>query len=75
MHERFCFWSFARWKEAAEEAGFEVEPASRAITNQWLVRERFLGKAALYREEGGDLLPLEYPPTNMILVCRKGGGS
>jgi hypothetical protein len=71
MHETFCFWSFADWRRAAEEAELRVLPASRAYTNPWLVDNRYRGKAELFALEDGALRPLDYPPTTMLLVTEK----
>jgi len=68
MHETFCFWSFSRWKENLEEAGFSVSARSRAVTNEWIVNNRWLGKARLLDETGN---PLPWPPTNAILIAEK----
>lgn len=68
MHERFCFWSFSQWKAALQDAGFIVDSGSSVFTNPWIVDNRFRGKVSLFAE---DLSPLDYPPTNLIMVARK----
>jgi len=68
MHETFCFWDFNEWSAALRLAGFEIRPESNAYTNQWIVRNRLEGKAALFSQAG---LPLEYPVTNMMMVAEK----
>ena len=68
MHERFCFWSYSDWVKALKEAGFEVDGRSSVFTNPWIEENRFEGKAELFTEFGE---PLEYPPTNCILIARK----
>lgn len=68
MHETFCFWSFSRWKENLEGAGFSVSENSRAVTNEWIVNNRWLGKARILDESGN---PLPWPPTNAILIAEK----
>jgi len=68
MHETFCFWSFSRWKENLENAGFSVSAKSRAVTNEWIVNNRWLGKARLLDESEN---PLPWPPTNAILIAEK----
>lgn len=69
MHERFCFFSFAEWRRAAEEAGFRVLPASRAFQNPWIVEHWWRPCARLYRRRGRGLEELAYPVTNLLLVC------
>jgi hypothetical protein len=68
MHETFCFWSFSRWKENLENAGFSVSAKSHAVTNEWIVNNRWLGKARLLDESEN---PLPWPPTNAILIAEK----
>lgn len=68
MHETFCFWSFSQWKQELENAGFTVSGKSMAITNQWIVNNRWLGRALLL-DQGGN--PLPWPPTNAILIAEK----
>ena len=79
MFEEFAFWGFSQWKTALQMAGFHVienpnEPqtGSRVYTNPWIVENRWQGKVALYEMGGnGRLLPLPYPPTNIVLVGEK----
>jgi hypothetical protein len=78
MHETFCFWTFGDWRAAVERVGFRVHPASRAYVNPWLVENRYRGKAELFNRtsarggRGEELVPREYPVTNMLLVAEKG---
>lgn len=71
MHETFCYWSFADWRNAVEQAGFRVHPASKAYVNPWLVENRYRGKAELFDLRGEQLLPRDYPVTNMLLVAER----
>jgi SAM-dependent methyltransferase len=71
MHETFTFWSFADWKQALEEVGFTVVPASKAYVNEWIVTNRLVGKVALFTAHGEVLMPLAYPVTNMLLLAEK----
>jgi hypothetical protein len=71
MHERFCFWSFADWRAAVEEVGFRVHPASYAFINEWLVENRYRGKADLLVKSGAGLAPLPYSPTHFVLAADK----
>src|SRR5262249_35419089 len=59
------------WKAAVEKAGFVVAPGSHAFTNPWLVANRYEGKAKLFREVDGTLVPLAWPVTNLLLVAEK----
>jgi hypothetical protein len=71
MHEKFCFWSFSDWKSGLENAGYVIESNSRAYTNEWLVRNRYEGKVALYRMVGNDLEARPWPQTHMLMVAGK----
>lgn len=71
MHETFTFWSFSEWKQHLEDAGFAVLPESAAYTNDWIVKNRFEGKLTLFVEADGQLQPLPYPVTNMMLLAEK----
>jgi hypothetical protein len=71
MHERFCFWSFADWRAAVEEAGFRVHGGSYAFVNEWLVENRYRGKADLLAKTAAGLAPLPYPPTHIVMAADK----
>ncbi|RYZ91420.1 MAG: transferase [Proteobacteria bacterium] len=68
LHETYCYWSFPDWKAAMEEAGFRIHPDSKAYTNDWIRANRWEGKAALYKEAEGSLLPVDFPVTTMLLI-------
>lgn len=75
MNEEFCFWSFPQWKQALLDAGFEViereiseQRLSRAYCNPWIVQNRFENKVRLSTL---DDRPMNFPPTNMVLVAEK----
>lgn len=78
MHEEFAFWGFSQWKAALHTAGFQVlenpntpQTGSRVYTNPWIVENRYLGKAELFRRVGEKLEPIPYPVTNIVLVGEK----
>jgi hypothetical protein len=80
MHERFAFWDFGEWKAALAEAGFRIveDPnapsrGSRVYTSSWIVGNRWQGRVALFRQSDGELEPLPFPPTNIVLVGEKPG--
>lgn len=75
MNEEFCFWSFAQWKQALSETGFRIiedpnqaEQGSRIYTNPWVVERRYRRQVALNGEDG---TPMNWPPTNMVIVAQK----
>lgn len=78
MNEEFTFLSFTEWKNLLQAHGFSVvenpnEPmhSSRTYLNDWIVDNRYRGKVELFEAVQGDLVPTEFPPTNMILVGKK----
>jgi trans-aconitate methyltransferase len=71
MHETFCFWSFSQWAKAVEQAGFTVQPESRAYANPWIVENRLRGKVEFFQRNGDRLEPLPYPVSNLILIAEK----
>jgi SAM-dependent methyltransferase len=78
MHEEFAFWSITDWKRILAEIGFAVNPQSHVYTNQWIVENRWRGKAAIFgrhkHEQSDELIPLPYPPTTIILTADKPAG-
>lgn len=68
MHETFCFWDFEEWKNHLTEAGFRIHPSSSSYTNDWIVKNRWEGKAELYVMGGEELQPVAYPETTMLLI-------
>ncbi len=78
MNEEFTFFDFDEWKEFLTEHGFKIienpnQPtqSSRVYANEWIVKNRYVGKTDLFVQENGNLAPFEYPPTNIILVAEK----
>ncbi|MBO9633129.1 MAG: transferase [Chitinophagaceae bacterium] len=68
MHETFCFWDFNEWKNEMETAGFKIHPSSVAFTNDWIVENRWRGKAAIYKLENDQLVAEPWPATTMFLI-------
>lgn len=75
MNEEFCFWNFAHWKQVLTEIGFRIienpnQPGrgSRAYINPWIAEHRYRGHVSLASESS---TPLDWPPSNMILVAEK----
>jgi SAM-dependent methyltransferase len=67
-HEQFCGMSFAGWADLLAEVGFELEPASRAWRNDWIVANRLAPVAALSTPDGA---ALDWPVTHVLLVARR----
>jgi hypothetical protein len=71
MNETFCFWSFDDWKDNLISCGFKVDEKSYSYTNNWIVENRFIGKAQIYEKSDKKLLPLKWQDTGMILIATK----
>ena len=72
MHERFCFFSHQEWVEYLKRVGFEVTTQSRAITNEWLIENRFAPAADVYVMSDETLTrDQSAPTTNTLLIARK----
>jgi hypothetical protein len=68
MHETFCFWDFEEWKNEMETVGFKIHPSSIAFTNDWIVENRWKGKAAIFTNRNNQLVPEPWPVTTMFLI-------
>ncbi|MCK7556746.1 transferase [Chitinophaga sedimenti] len=68
MHETFCYWDFNEWQDQMKAAGFQIHPASKAFTNDWIAENRWKGKVALFTKQDGELQPMEWPVTTMFLM-------
>jgi SAM-dependent methyltransferase len=66
--EQFCGLSFADWTALLAEAGFEIDPATAPIRNDWLIENRIAPVAALSSLDGR---PLEWPTTHLLAVVRR----
>ena len=78
LNEEFAFFSFSDWKKFLMERGFKIvenpnQPiqSSRIYTNEWIVDNRYKNKTELFIKNGKKLVPLEYPPTNVVLIAEK----
>jgi hypothetical protein len=67
-HEQFCGLEYADWKSLLADVGFEVDPASRAWRNDWIVEHRIAPVAELSTVDGA---PLPWPATHVLLVARR----
>lgn len=71
MHERFCNWSIEDWTTTLEDKGFSVDQSSRCYLNPWIEENRMRGKAQLFTMEKDELVPIDFPPSNMIMIAHK----
>ncbi|MFI5912599.1 class I SAM-dependent methyltransferase [Dactylosporangium sp. NPDC051541] len=67
-HEQFCGLEFADWKALLTDIGFEVDPASHAWRNDWIVDNRIRPYAHLSTPDGR---PLDWPDTHVLLIARR----
>jgi hypothetical protein len=67
-HERFCGLEFADWKALLTDVGFEIDGASRAWRNDWIVEHRLQPVASLSTMDGA---PVDWPNTHVLLVARR----
>lgn len=68
MHETFCFWDFEEWKAQLSAIGFSIHSSSHSFRNEWIVNNRWKGKAELYSMVENQLVQVDYPETTMILI-------
>ncbi|MEV4351837.1 class I SAM-dependent methyltransferase [Actinoplanes sp. NPDC049596] len=66
--EQFCGLCFDDWAELLAEAGFDVDPASHPLRNDWVVDNRIAPVASLTDTDGR---PLDWPDTHAIIVARR----
>ncbi|GAA0493005.1 hypothetical protein Ade02nite_69840 [Paractinoplanes deccanensis] len=66
--EQFCGLSFTDWTALLTEAGFEIDPASAPIRNDWVIDNRIAPVAALTDLDG---TPLPWPTTHLLTVARR----
>jgi SAM-dependent methyltransferase len=71
-HEQFCGLDEPAWRELVSQVGFEVEPASLAWRNEWIVTHRLAPFASLETQDGA---PLDWPVTHVLLVARRPANS
>ena len=57
-----------RGQHLLADVGFEVDPASRAWRNDWIVANRLAPVASLSTVEGQ---PVDWPVTHVLLVARR----
>ncbi|WP_433164875.1 class I SAM-dependent methyltransferase [Kribbella sp. CA-247076] len=67
-HEQFCGLNFAGWSAIAEQAGFTIDPASKAWRNDWVIDNRIAPVASISAPDGEEL---DWPDTHQLLVARR----
>ena len=66
--EQFCGLEFADWKALLTDVGFDIDPASHAWRNDWIIDHRVAPVATLAHPDGR---PLDWPATHVLLVARR----
>lgn len=66
--EQFCGLSFSEWANLLTEAGFEVDPASTPVRNDWLIDNRIAPVASLTDLDGR---PIDWPTTHILAIARR----
>ncbi|WP_245908790.1 class I SAM-dependent methyltransferase [Pseudosporangium ferrugineum] len=66
--EQFCGLSFADWTALLTEIGFDIDPASAPIRNDWVIDNRIAPVASLSDLDGK---PLPWPATHLLAVARR----
>ncbi|WP_250034806.1 class I SAM-dependent methyltransferase [Paractinoplanes maris] len=66
--EQFCGLDFDDWATVLTEAGFDLDPTSHALRNDWVITNRIAPTATLADEHGNQL---DWPSTHAILVARR----
>ncbi|GIF20131.1 SAM-dependent methyltransferase [Actinoplanes tereljensis] len=67
-HEQFCGLSFPDWRDLLTEVGFELDPASTPIRNDWVIENRIAPVASLTDLDGH---PVDWPSTHLLTVARR----
>jgi SAM-dependent methyltransferase len=68
-HEQFCGLSFADWRELLNEVGFELDPSSKPIRNDWVIDNRIAPVASITDLDGN---AVQWPTTHLLAVARRG---
>jgi hypothetical protein len=66
--EQFCGLSFADWTALLTDVGFELDPSSSPIRNDWLIDNRIAPVATLTDTDGN---PIDWPTTHLLTVARR----
>ncbi|MET7282084.1 class I SAM-dependent methyltransferase [Kribbella sp. NPDC005582] len=67
-HEQFCGLNFAGWSAVAEQAGFQLDPSSKAWRNDWVIDNRITPVASITSPAGDSV---DWPDTHQLLIARR----
>ncbi|MDI1461324.1 class I SAM-dependent methyltransferase [Catellatospora sp. KI3] len=66
--EQFCGMSYRDWVELLTATGWEIDTASRALRNDWVIDNRIAPVASLTDLDG---MPLDWPVTHILSIARR----
>jgi SAM-dependent methyltransferase len=67
-HERFTDMNLGTWRDLLTDVGFEVDVATHAWRNDWIVEHRIAPVASLADLDG---TPLPWPDTHVLVLARR----
>jgi SAM-dependent methyltransferase len=67
-HEQFCGLNFEGWSAVAKQAGFTIDPASKAWRNDWVITNRIAPVATITSPTGDQV---DWPDTHQLLIARR----
>jgi SAM-dependent methyltransferase len=67
-HEQFCGLNFEGWSAVAKQAGFAIDPASKAWRNDWVITNRIAPVATITSPTGDQV---DWPDTHQLLIARR----
>lgn len=71
MHEEFGFYSFSKWQKLLKKMGYKILENSKSFQSDYIIKNMYSPRAILLEQVDSGLIPLPYPPTNMILAAEK----
>jgi ubiquinone/menaquinone biosynthesis C-methylase UbiE len=73
IHEKYSYWTFEQARQILEGAGYR-DVQTLPDPNEYILKNRLLGKIALFDIEDGVLKQTPFPPTHMVDVGTKPEG-
>lgn len=71
VDEVYGVMTFREYCNLLNKIGYKIVNGSREILNPWIKKNRLEGKISIFEMKNKKLIPIEYPPTHMILVGEK----
>lgn len=70
IKEKYTYWSPEEARQILENEGY-VNVQAIPDPNEWILKNRLRGKVDLFRMDEGELVPMDFPATHMIIVGEK----